>query len=114
MAETIDTYGIDETIEGYTVESANVKKIPVQEQIHGQHNEVRQEIKYDLRKDLSCTLRGAVEPTAATFDGFGGAGEKWIIDSVDKAGTYNGIQRWNVSAHNSVHCNTVTDITPVS
>lgn len=74
MAETIDTYGIDETIEGYTVESANVKKIPVQEQIHGQHNEVRKEIKYDLRKDLSCTLRGAVEPTAATFDGFGGAG----------------------------------------
>jgi len=103
-----ETYGVSETISGYTIESVTTTETPVVEQVHNQTNAVVKEIKYDTRKDLTITLRGATKPTASTFDDFTGTGVKWILDSVESAGTYNGLKRWNVRAHNFTNCNEVT------
>lgn len=106
--ESTDRYGISETIPGYTVESLNITDADQREQVHNQMNAVVKELVYDTRYDLKCTLRGAGKPTAATFNGVGGESVKWIIDTVEDAGAYNGIRRWSVAAHRYTNCNEAT------
>lgn len=103
-----DRYGVSETITGYTVESINISDADQREQVHNQTNAVVKELIYDTRYDLKCTLRGAAKPTAATFNGIGGTGVKWIIDNIEDAGTYNGLRRYNVSAHRYTSCSEAT------
>lgn len=103
-----DRYGVAETITNYTIESASFTDADQREQVHNQTNAVVKELVYDVRYDLKVTLRGQAKPTAATFNGFGGTGLKWIIDSIEDAGTYNGLRRWNVSGHRFTNCNEAT------
>ena len=112
LPATVDgEYGVDTTLNGYTIESENVTDTPVIEKVPDQKNRTAKEILVETRHDAKLTIRGANKPTASTFDGYTGAGVKWIIDSVEKAGTYNGLRRWNVAMHYTDNCNTVTQIT---
>lgn len=104
-----DKYGIDDIIPGFVIESMNKTTAPVIEQVRDQHNAVVREIKYDTRYDLSLTVRGEREPIADDLDKFAGA-EKWIIDNIESAGSYNGLKRYNIKAHHSTNCNSITDI----
>ena len=99
------TYGVSETLSGYTIESCNTTKTPVREPVPNQKNQVCKEIRYDTRTELRMVLRGANEPANTTITV---AGVQYIVDSVEKAGTYNGLQRWSVTAHKYEYCDTET------
>lgn len=98
-------WGVDAVLDGYTVESINISTTPIREQVADQKNIVRKEIRYDTRYDLRCTLRGATEPanTTLTIDS-----KTFLVDNVEKAGTYNGLQRWNVTGHCYANCTAET------
>lgn len=108
MAETTahDKYGIDLTLKGYTIETYNRTKSPRREEVPNQKNQVVKEIRYDTRHELRLTVRGAAEPDASaiTFDGV-----TYIVDSVDEAGSYNGLLRFNISAHRYTKCSSETN-----
>ena len=96
-----EQYGITDTLSGYTIESKNITETPLVEQVPNQINQVEDEIQYDTRYDLRLTLRGATKPTA-TIISFGTENNtaiKWAVDSVEDAGTYNGLRRYNLAAH---------------
>ncbi len=90
-------YGISTTLAGFTIESENITESPQKELVPDQANAVANEITYDTRYELRLTVRGASAPVVS--DAFGYAGKKWSVDSVEKAGTYNGLQRYNITAH---------------
>lgn len=100
-----DAYGVSETLSGYTIESCNITKSPRREEVHNQQNAVTKEIRYDTRKELRLTMRGASEPADTTITI---GSQQFIVDSVEKAGTYNGLQRWNVTGHSYTNCNSET------
>lgn len=91
-----ERYGIATTLEGYVIESENVTETPQVEPIPNQKNQLADEIQYDTRYELRLTVRGATKPAATilTYDS-----EKWAVDSVEKAGSYNGLKRFNITAH---------------
>lgn len=97
------TYGISTTTTGITVESESINESPVVEPVPDQKNAVVREIKYDKRIDLKLTYRGTkLQETAGTNgenDTVTYNGVKYYVDSHEKAGTYNGLQRYNLSAH---------------
>ena len=101
-------YGIATALTGFTIESESVRDVPQLEKVPDQMNRTAKELLIETRHEATLTLRGASAPTAATFDDYQGSGKKWILDSVEKAGTYNGLQRWNVSMHYTDECNEVT------
>ena len=73
MAETTahGKYGIDLTLEGYTIESYNETESPRREEVPNQKNQVVKEIRYDTRYELRLTVRGNAKPStdAITFNG---------------------------------------------
>ncbi len=91
-----EQYGIAETLTGYVIESANETETPQVEPVPNQKNQVTDEIQYDTRHELRLTVRGATKPAATILD-YGG--NKWAVDSVEKAGSYNGLRRYNITAH---------------
>lgn len=96
MAETINgTYGVSDTLSNATLESVTKTDTHTYEPVPNQKNEVEKEIKVDTRTDIRITARGT-KPTGGTLS-FGGA--TYLIDSVEDAGTYNGLKRFTVSAH---------------
>ncbi len=99
------TYGIAKVMADYTVETYNLTDSPVRETVPNQHNQVEKEIRYDTRYDLRITIRGAAKPanTTITFDG-----QTYIVDTVEEAGSYNGLLRFNVTAHRYTNCNSET------
>lgn len=107
MAETTgtDKYGIDLTLSGYTIESYNITDAPRREEVPNQKNAVVKEIRYDTRHDLRLTVRGASKPEASTITFNGGT---YIVDSVEEAGSYNGLLRYNITAHNYDGCTAET------
>lgn len=104
-------YGIKTALSNFTIESENVKTIPVLEKVPDQFNRTAKELLIETRYEATLTLRGANAPTAATFNDYGGTGNKWILDSIENAGTYNGLRRFNVSMHRSDLCQETTNIT---
>lgn len=91
-----ETYGIAETLSGYTIESANITDTPQVEEVRDQKNALINEIKYDTFKTLKLVMRGATKPTAGsdiTYDGV-----KYRISEVEDAGVYNGLKRYTVTA----------------
>ena len=90
-------YGIDTMLSGYTIETESITRTPQVETVPDQKNAVANEIKYDTRWDLKLTVRGASEPTAS--DSFSYDGNTWAVGSIEKAGSYNGLRRFNISAH---------------
>lgn len=107
------TYGISSTLEGYTIESENVTESAVRETVPDQFNRVAAEIRYDTRYDLRLTVRGGAKPSASsiTYGASGNTPLTWIVDSVEKAGSYNGLQRFNISAHRYENCSAETALT---
>ena len=96
-----EVYGINKTLDGYTIESHNETETPLAEPVPNQHNQVEDEIQYDTRHNLRLVVRGAAKPTA-TILSFGTNGNdpiKWAVDSVEEAGTYNGLRRFTIEAH---------------
>lgn len=91
-----ESYGITTTLEGYVIESENVTETPQVETIPNQKNQLADEIQYDTRYELRLTVRGATKPAATilSYDS-----QKWAVDSVEAAGSYNGLKRFNVTAH---------------
>ena len=100
-------YGITSTLEGYTIESETVTDSPRREEVPDQRNAVAKEIRYDTRYELRLTVRGTAKPSTSTitYDG-----NTYIVDSVEKAGTYNGLQRWNITAHRYDNCSSETAV----
>lgn len=100
---TAETYGIETTTTGITVESETITETPIVEPVPDQKNATSKEIKYDKRTDLKLTYRGTKltetagqngENSTVTYDGV-----KYYIDSHESAGVYNGLHRYNLSAH---------------
>ena len=108
MAETTahGKYGIDLTLAGYTIESYNRTATPRREEVPNQKNQVVKEIRYDTRHELRLTVRGDEEPSA---DAITFAGKTYIVDNVEEAGSYNGLQRFNISAHRYTKCSAETN-----
>jgi len=101
-------YGISTTLAGYTIESATVTEEPQREIVPDQKNRRAKELTYDTLYNLRLTVRGATKPSASagiTYDG-----NKYIVDNVEDAGTYNGLRRFNITAHRTANCDTATVI----
>lgn len=100
-------YGITSTLDGYTIESENVTDSPRREEVPDQRNAVAKEIRYDTRYELRLTVRGKEKPSNSTitYDG-----NTYIVDNVEKAGTYNGLKRWNIAAHRYENCSSETAV----
>ena len=100
---TAETYGIETTATGITVESETITDSPVVESVPDQKNAVVKEIKYDTRTDLKLTYRGGKLTETAGQNGENSTvtynNVKYYVDSHEKAGTYNGLQRYSLSAH---------------
>lgn len=91
------TYGISETVSGITIESLSKTSSPLAEPVPDQKNAVVNEIKYDTRTDIRLTYRGTKlteSDGVVTVDGV-----KYFVDSHEEAGTYNGLKRYNLTAH---------------
>ena len=91
------TYGITNTLNGYTIESETITETPQVESVPDQKNAVANEIIYDTRWDLRLTVRGSSAP--AVSQSFSYNSHSWAVDSIEQAGTYNGLQRFNITAH---------------
>lgn len=91
------TYGIAMTLNGYTIESYSISENPQREQVPDQKNAIVNEVVYDTRWDLRLTIRGAAAPYASSTLSF--AGKNWAVDIIEEAGSYNGLLRYNVTAH---------------
>ena len=100
-----DKYGIDLTLTGYTIESYNCTTSPRREEVPNQKNQIVKEIRYDTRYDLRLTVRGASQPDATSIS-FNG--KTYIVDSVEEAGSYNGLLRFNISGHCYSNCTSET------
>ncbi len=90
-------YGITNTLANYTIESESITQAPQREVVPDQLNAVANEILYDTRYNLRLTMRGATAPSAETNLSYDS--KTWIVDEVEKAGSYNGLKRYNITAH---------------
>ena len=98
------SYGITTELQGYTVETENIRESTLAEPVPNQHNQVENELDYDTRYELTLTIRGKVHPRDTTSgcckDGFiTYDGKKYKVDTVENAGTYNGLRRYSITAH---------------
>lgn len=94
---TSEEYGIGTSETGITIESVTITESPQVETVPDQKNAVVNEIKYDKRIDLRLTYRGTKlteTDGCITFDSV-----KYAVDSHESAGSYNGLKRYNLSAH---------------
>lgn len=92
-----ETYGIATATTGITVESESITETPMVEPVPDQKNATVNEIVYDTRKDLKLTYRGT--KLTATNGVISYNNVKYAVDSHEDAGTYNGLKRYNLSAH---------------
>ena len=95
--------GITNTLSGYVVETESITPADRSEEVPDQQGAIADEISYDTRTDLRLTVRSATTdataPATAGATDFTYAGSKWKVDSVEEAGSYNGLRRWNINAH---------------
>ena len=98
-------YGVSLELSGYTIESFTRTDQPQREKVPDQYNATAKEVRYDTVHNISVTMRGAAKPGFAsfTFDG-----KNYIVDSVEDAGTYNGLYRFTVQGHYSTNCTAET------
>lgn len=91
-----EVYGIETSLDGYVIESENETEKPLVEPVPNQKNQLADEIQYDVRHDLRLTVRGTTKPAATilTYNN-----QKWAVESVEKAGTYNGLRRFSITAY---------------
>lgn len=94
---TAEQYGIETATTGITVESETITETPLVESVPDQKNAVVNEIPYDTRTELKLTYRGTRLSETGGVVTYGGV--KYAVDSHESAGTYNGLRRYNLSAH---------------
>ena len=101
---TTEVYGIAETANGITIENLTETPTPIAEPVPDQKNATVKEMYVDTRYDLSLTYRGT--KLTETAGEVGGENTKvsfnsktYYVDSHEAAGTYNGLKRYNLSAH---------------
>lgn len=92
------TYGIATSTTGITVESETITKTPQVEPVPDQKNATVNEIVYDTRVDLKLTYRGT-QLTVGSDNTVTYNSVKYAVDSHEEAGSYNGLKRYNLSAH---------------
>ena len=114
-------YGVADALTGYTIESLTDTSTPQREIVYDQFNRRVKEIRYDFLTEIELTVRGnaadkvpAAAGTAATAaapisytDLLLGANH-YIVDSIAKAGVYNGLKRFTVRAHRTPNCSAET------
>ena len=91
------TYGIAETTSGITIETVSKTETPIREPVPDQKNATVNEVIYDTRIDLRVTYRGTkltVTNGVVTFNNV-----KYAVDTHEDAGSYNGLRRYNLTAH---------------
>jgi len=98
-------YGIETSLAGYTIEQISETSTPQREIVYDQFNRRQKEIRYDTLKEISLTVRGQNAPSDASIT-LGST--NFIVDSVEKAGTYNGLRRFNIRAHRTDNCDQET------
>lgn len=99
--------GIQNTLTGCVIESESINESDVTEQVPDQNGAIAGEISYDKRTDLKLTVRksavsGTIPATVGsdlTYPATGNSAKKYRVDSVEEAGTYSGLRRWNITAH---------------
>ena len=96
--------GIANTLSGYVVETETITPADRSEEVPDQTGAIADEISYDTRTDLRLTVRSAkasvtAPPATAGSKAFSYADSTWKVDSVEEAGIYNGLRRWNINAH---------------
>lgn len=110
-------YGIVDALTGYVIESITDTSTPQREIVYDQFNRRVKEIRYDTLTSISLTVRGpapAAAGTAATasapisYTDLLLSSTHYIVDSIQRAGSYNGLKRWTVEAHKSSQCDTET------
>ena len=120
-------YGVDEALTGYTIETLVDTSTPQREIVYDQYNRRVKEIRYDTLKSIRLTVRGntasnvpaAVGVAATTSAPITGSdlllgGVHFIVDSIEKAGSYNGLKRFNVDAHSTTLCTAETAMVTAS
>ena len=96
--------GITNTLSGYVVETESITPADRSEEVPDQQGAIADEINFDIRTDLRLTVRSAkasvtAPPATAGSKAFSYADSTWKVDSVEEAGSYNGLRRWNINAH---------------
>ena len=95
--------GITNTLSGFVVETESITPSDRSEEVPDQNGAIADEISYDTRTDLRLTVRsattGTTAPATVGASNFSYGGSKWKVDSVEEAGSYNGLRRWNITAH---------------
>lgn len=95
--------GVSNTIANFVVENETITETDRFEEVPDQQGAIAGEISYDKRHDLRVTVHAATSsadaPTTAGKEDFSYAGKKWKVDTVEEAGSYNGLRRWNITAH---------------
>ena len=101
----MNTIGITHTLDGFAIESARKKKIPQRETILDSNGKVMMEARRDTRAELALVVRGATEPSDSQIVF---ADETFIVDSVEEIESFDGLRRFNITAHHYELCNTET------
>lgn len=94
--------GIARTLEGFVLQNETITSAPIVEQTPDQNGAIADEQVYDHRIDLSLTAVSASSSRTApatTNDQILYDGKAWQVDSVEEAGTYNSLLRFNIRAH---------------
>ncbi len=94
--------GISNTLSGYVVQSENMTKTPIFEQVPDQDGAIGYEAVYDHREELSLSVISNGSTTAAPTvqnEIIAYASKNWFVDSCEEAGTYQGVRKWNIRAH---------------
>jgi hypothetical protein len=98
--------GISNVLKDFVVETESITDNDVSEQVPDQNGAIADEIKYDKRTDLRLTVRSANASVSTDPAAIGtllqypsSSGAKYKVDSVEEAGSYNGLRRWNITAH---------------
>ena len=92
--------GVSRTLAGFVIESESINENDIAEQIPDQDGAIAGEISYDKRTDLRLTIR----KSGATGGTLSYGGTDYRVDSVEEAGTYNGLRRYNITAHRYTNC----------
>lgn len=94
--------GIVRTLAGYILQNETITTSPIVEQTPDQMGAIADEQVYDHRTDLSLTAVSSSAtrtPPATNNDQISYDGKLWLVDSVEEAGTYNSLLRFNIRAH---------------
>lgn len=95
-------WGIDNTIDGFIVQSENISESMITDTTNDQKGAVVSQLDYDKHWTLSLTIIGDTDaedklPKAGDLT-FSYGGYKWKINNVAYTGSYQAKKQWQISA----------------